>query len=226
MMKYRDQISTTKFSRFAALSSCAWLLIICIASITLFYYHFELNFKTKFTQINSYLVIYQQRGLISIVSAIIIALFLLTIYVRIFSFKTHPFTKFLCALIPTLFIASLTLLILNLYWVVIELNIPLSKGIFTLQKYFKSLSIELVNQAIATLPYQSNSLKIPFYSMLYSYFIMFTMIIIIPLEFRPKMRSVWQKINVPFIILFIIAFAYSVYALSFHYIFNNPFNFL
>lgn len=222
-MKYRSPKSTKKFSRFIALSLCAWLLLGCIAALIGFYYHFELNFKTNFTQINSYLIIYQQRALIFYSTLAVIALFLLIIYIRIFSLNTHQWPKIILALIPTIFAASLAILIFNIDRVVVDMNIPLNKGIFALRKYLQSFSIESLNQAITSLPYQLNSIKFPLYSAIYSYLLMFTIMILIPMRLNLNFSTLWRKLNACLTILFILAFSYSAYHLINNFLINDPF---
>ena len=223
MVKYRDQKSKTKFSRFLALSLCAWLLIAMIACATLFYYQYKLNFKTGFTQISSYFTLYQQRELILIATVIFIALFLLIIYIRIFALKIHTFFKLLFLLIPSLFIAALSLLSFNIYLIIVELNIPLGQGIFAFKKYLQNFSWDQVLQAITTLPYQLYSIEIPLYGVIYSYLAMFTLIIFSPLQIRFSANSIWRKINVLLIFSFVILFGISAYYLIINFIINDPF---
>ncbi len=223
MVKYRDQKSKTKFSRFLALSLCAWLMIIGVVATTLFYFQYKLNFKTSFTQVSSYLTIYQQRELIFIASTIFIALFLLIIYIRIFAFKYHILSRLLLALIPTIFLTALLLLSFNTHLVLTELNIPFGQGLFTFKKYLQTFSIDNILQAITTLPYQLNSIKIPLYIMIYSYITMFTMIIILPIQIYISNQSLWQKFNALLILGFVILFSISAYYIIIHFIINDPF---
>ena len=223
MVKYRDQKSKTKFSRFLALSLCAWLIIAIIAGAALFYYQYKLNFKTGFTQISSYFTLYQQRELILITTAIFIALFLLIIYIRIFALKIHIFFKLLFLLIPSLFIAALSLLSFNIYLILLELNIPLGQGIFAFKKYLQNFSWAQVTQAITTLPYQLYSIEIPLYGVIYSYLAMFTLIIFSPLQISFSANSIWKKFNALLAFSFVILFGISAYYLIINFIINDPF---
>ncbi len=223
MVKYRDQKSKTKFSRFLALSLCAWLIISMIACITLFYFQYKLNFKTSFTQINSYFTVYQQRELILLSIAIFIALFLLIIYIRIFAFKIHIFLKLSLLLIPSVFIAASTLLIFNIYLVLLELNIPFGQGVFAFKKYLQNFSWDQVIQSITTLPYQLYSIEVPLYSVIYSYLAMFALIIFTPLQLRFSANSVWKKLNALLALSFVILFGISAYHLIINFIINDPF---
>lgn len=223
MVKYRDQKSKTKFSRFLALSLCAWLIIAMIACAALFYYQYKLNFKTSFTQINSYFTIYQQREFILLTIAIFIALFLLIIYIRIFAFKIHIFLKLLFLLIPSLFITALALLSFNIYLILLELNIPFGQGVFALKKYLTNFSSDLIIQAIKTLPYQLYSIKIPLYGVIYSYLAMLLFIILIPLQLSWTINSLWKKLNYILTLMFIMLFIISTYYLTTHFIITDPF---
>lgn len=223
MVKYRDQQSKTKFSRYQALSLCAWLTITMIASVAVFYYQYKLNFKTSFTQISSYFTIYQQRVLIFLTASIFIALFLLIIYVRIFAFKIHILVKLFLALIPSTFIAALSLLSFNIYLILLELNIPFGQGIFTFKKYLQTFSWDQVIQAITTLPYQLYSLEIPLYGVIYSYLAMFALIILSPLQISFSANSIWKKFNTVLAFSFIILFSISAYYLVIHFIIDDPF---
>lgn len=223
MVKYRDQQSKTKFSRYQALSLCAWLIITMIASVAVFYYQYKLNFKTSFTQISSYFTIYQQRALIFLTASIFIALFLLIIYVRIFALKIHILLKLFLALIPSTFIAALSLLSFNIYLILLELNIPFGQGIFTFKKYLQTFSWDQVIQAITTLPYQLYSLEIPLYGVIYSYLAMFALIILSPLQISFSANSIWKKFNALLAFSFIILFSISAYYLVIHFIIDDPF---
>lgn len=223
MVNYRDQKSNKKFSRFLALSLCAWLTITSIASAILFYFQYKLNFKTSFTQVSSYLTLYQQRALILIATSIFIALFLLIIYRRIFAFKCHLFIRTILAVIPTAFIAALSLLSFNIYLILLELNIPFGQGLFTLRKYLQNFSTDLVLQAITTLPYQLNSIKTPLYIVIYSYLSMFTSMIFLPLQISFSANSIWKKFNALLILSFVILLGISAYYLIIHFIINDPF---
>lgn len=223
MVKSRDQKSTTKFSRFLALSLCAWLTITSIAAASLFYFQYKLNFKTSFTQVSSYLTLYQQRELILITTSIFIALFLLIIYRRIFALKSHLFIKILLVLIPTAFIAALSLLSFNIYLILLELNIPFGQGLFTFRKYLQNFSIDLVLQAITTLPYQLDSITTPLYIVIYSYLSMFTLMIFSPLQISFSANSIWKKFNALLVFSFVILLGISAYYLIIHFILNDPF---
>jgi hypothetical protein len=223
MVKYRDQKSKTKFSRFLALSLCAWLIIAMIACAALFYYQYKLNFKTSFTQINSYFTIYQQRELILLTIAIFIALFLLIIYIRIFAFKIHILLKLFLLLIPSIFIAALALLNFNIYLILLELNIPLGQGIFAFKKYLQNFSCDQVTQAITTLPYQLYSIEIPLYGVIYSYLVMFILVIFSPLQISFSANSLWKKFNTLLALSFVILFGISAYYLIINFIINDPF---
>lgn len=223
MVKYRDQKSKTKFSRYLALSLCAWLIIAMIACTIIFYYQYKLNFKTSFTQISSYFTIYQQRELIFLTASIFIALFLLIIYIRIFALKIHILLKLILALIPSTFIAALTLLSFNIYLILLELNIPFGQGIFAFKKYLQTFSWDQVIKAITTLPYQLYSLEIPLYGVIYSYLAMFALIIFSPLQFSFSANSIWKKCNTVLAFSFVILFSISAYYLVIHFIINDPF---
>lgn len=223
MVKYRDQKSKTKFSRYLALSLCAWLIIAMIACVTVFYYQYKLNFKTSFTQISSYFTIYQQRELIFLTASIFIVLFLLIIYIRIFALKMHILLKLFLALIPSTFIAALSLLSFNIYLILLELNIPFGQGIFAFKKYLQTFSWDQVLQAITTLPYQLYSLEIPLYGVIYSYLSMFALIILSPLQISFSADSIWKKFNTVLAFSFVILFSISAYYLVIHFIINDPF---
>ena len=248
MVKYRDQKSKTKFSRYLALSLCAWLIITMIACVTVFYYQYKLNFKTSFTQISSYFTIYQQRELIFLTASIFIALFLLIIYIRIFALKTHILLKLflvlmslilavldfllnhlmlllklILALIPSTFIAALSLLSFNIYLILLELNIPFGQGVFAFKKYLQTFSWDQVIKAITTLPYQLYSLEIPLYGVIYSYLAMFALIILSPLQISFSANSIWKKFNTVLAFSFVILFSISAYYLVIHFIINDPF---
>ena len=223
MVKYRDQKSKTKFSRYLALSLCAWLIITMIACVTVFYYQYKLNFKTSFTQISSYFTIYQQRELIFLTASIFIALFLLIIYIRIFALKIHILLKLFLVLIPSTFIAALALLSFNIYLILLELNIPFGRGIFAFKKYLQTFSWDQVLQAITTLPYQLYSLEIPLYGVIYSYLAMFALIIFSPLQISFSANSIWKKFNTVLAFSFVILFSISAYYLVIHFIINDPF---
>ncbi|WP_077926895.1 hypothetical protein [Wohlfahrtiimonas populi] len=223
MVKYRDQKSKTKFSRFLALSLCAWLIIAMIACAALFYYQYKLNFKTSFTQVNSYFTIYQQRELILLTIAIFIALFVLIIYIRIFAFKMHLFLKLFLLLIPSIFIAALALLSFNIYLILLELNIPLGQGIFAFKKYLQNFSWDQVTQAITALPYQLYSIEIPLYGVIYSYLAMFILVIFSPLQISFSANSLWKKFNTLLALSFVILFGTSAYYLIINFIINDPF---
>lgn len=223
MVKYRDPKSITIFSRFLALSLCAWITIGSIAASTFFYFHHKLNFKTSFTQLSSYLTLYQQREFIFISTIIVVALFLLIIYTRLLALKCHTFIKILLVLMPTTFIIALCLLSFNLYMVISELNIPLGRGLLTLKKYLQNFSIDIVWQALTTLPYQLNSIKIPLYGVIYSYLAMFTVIIITPPSFHFAYHSWWKKLQALLIILFLMLYGISAYYLIVNFIIHDPF---
>lgn len=223
MVKYRDQKSKTKFSRYLALSLCAWLIIAMITCAVVFYYQYKLNFKTSFTQISSYFTIYQQRELIFLTASIFIALFLLIIYIRIFALKTHILLKLFLALIPSTFIAALSLLSFNIYLILLELNIPFGQGIFAFKKYLQTFSWDQVIKAITTLPYQLYSLEIPLYGVIYSYLAMFALIIFSPLQISFSANSIWKKCNTVLAFSFVILFSISAYYLVIHFIIDDPF---
>lgn len=223
MKRHREHKSKNTFSRFATLSVLSWLLITLILCAAFFYYYFELNFKTNFTTINSYLVIFQKRELILYSASAFSALTLLTVYIRIFAFRTFTTIKFVLSLIPTLFLVSLLILSYNIYSVIITLNIPFHEGIFALKRYLESFSTQNILIAINSLPYQLNSIKIPLYGLIYSYIAMISIIIIFPLQLSLKIQSVWKILNIILCILFISLFAYSVYYLTQHFILNDPF---
>lgn len=223
MTKYRDHKSNNNFSRFTALSMCSWILIALIIFISFFYDHFELNFKTKFTTINSYLVIFQQRNTIFYGVSAFIALFLVTIILRILSFKTYIIFKFPLLLIPIVFLTSLIWLKFNLYLLILELNIPVNDGIFALKRYIQNFSINLILHSLTTLPNQLNSIKIPLYGVIYSYLAMFSLIIFIPLCINFKTSSLWQRLNVFLSLLFVIVFILSVYYLIINFVMHDPF---
>ena len=223
MVKYRDQKSKTKFSRYLALSLCAWLIIAMIACVIVFYYQYKLNFKTSFTQISSYFTIYQQRELIFLTASIFIALFLLIIYIRIFALKIHILLKLFLALIPSTFISTLALLSFNVYLILLELNIPFGQGVFAFKKYLQTFSWDQVIQAITTLPYQLYSLEIPLYGAIYSYLAMFALIIFSPLQISFSANSIWKKFNTVLAFCFVILFSISAYYLVIHFIMNDPF---
>lgn len=222
MVKYRDQKSKTKFSRFLALSLCAWLIIAVITCATLFYFQYKLNFKTGFTQISSYFTIYQQRELILLATAMFIALFLLIIYIRIFALKIHIFFKLFLALIPSVFITALSLLSLNIYLILLNINIPFGQGIFAFKKYLQNFSWDQITQAITALPYQIYSIEMPLYAVIYSYLAMFALIIFTPLQISFSANSAWKKFNGLLILSFVILFGISAYYLI-NFIINDPF---
>ena len=223
MKRHREHKSNNTFSRFTTLSTLSWLLITFISFIVFFYYYFELNFKTNFTTLNSYLVIFQKRELILYSSATFIALTLITIYIRIFAFRIFTPIKFILLLIPTAFLISLVILSYNIYSVIFALNIPFHEGLFALKRYLENFSTHNILTAVHSLPYQLDSIKIPLYGLIYSYLAMFTLIIVIPLQLSLKAQSAWKILNIILSVLFILLFAYSVYYLTQQFIMTDPF---
>ncbi len=223
MKRHRGHKSNNKFSRLMTLSVLSWLLIALILSAAFFYYYFELNFKTNFTTINSYLVIFQKRELILYSLVTFLALTLLTIYIRIFSFHIVTAIKYLLLLIPTLFLISLVILSYNIYSVILTLNIPFNEGLFALKRYLENFSSQNILLAINSLPYQLNSIKIPLYGLIYSYISMLTLVIVVPVQFSLKVHSAWKILNIILSIIFVLLFAYSAYYLMQQFILNDPF---
>lgn len=224
MVKYRDQKQKKdKFSRFATLSLFGWLCIVITSCIVLFYYHYGLNFKTSFTQANSYLILYQQRSLILIGSAIFIALFLLIIYIRLSALRFHSILKLPLYFIPIIFLASLIWLSFSIYTVVQAMDIPLGKGIFLIKAYLQSFTIDLIWINIQGLPYQLNSIKYPFYGLLYSYFAMFSVMILLPFHWAFKAHTIWRKFNLFIVFIFLALFFTSAYYLTNIFILHDPF---
>lgn len=224
MVKYRSQKPHSQFfSRFTAFTLLSWLLIAFIISIGYFYYHYSLNFKTQFTQINSSLTIYQQREYLIISSALFLGLTWLTVFVRLCSVKTNLGIKIFFILIPIIFLLSISWLGWSLYSIYITLNIPFGKGVFAIKKYLQSFSIDMILAALSNLPYQLNSIKIPTYGAIFSYILMFLVMILSPFKFQLNLRSIWRKLNAPLILLYIALLFISIYYLVEFFILQDPF---
>lgn len=223
MANSRDQKLPINFSRFMTLSICGWTLIALSLCSTFLYYHLELNFKTNFAQITSYLSLYQNRILLFSVAIIFTTIFLMTICARLASFKTHILIKLPLFILPIIFIGSASWLIHSLYFIALELNLPFGQGVLAIRKYIQNFSIDWLITAVLKLPYQLDSIKIPFYGVIYSYLTMFIIVITVPIKIKFKLKSIWRSFNFIILLIFLIAFSVSLYYITLHCIISDPF---
>lgn len=223
MVKALDKKSTSRFSRFMALSICGWVLIFATVACLYFKYKFGISFASELDAIKSYFILYQEKDNLLIGAGITIALLLLTVCIRISAFKTFKLIKFILLLAPLLFTASLLILIFYLHQIIVTLNIPPAKNIYALTIFIQSFSLEALYNAISDLPYQLNTIKYPLYGVIYGYLSMFGIIILFPLMLSRKTQTLWRKLNIIISLLFLGVFCTSVYYLTNNFILHDPF---
>lgn len=222
---FNDTTLSTKntISRFTTLAISGWLCIALTLCGMVIFSYLKLNFKTQFTTLNSYLAIYQHRFLLLSILMGFIILWLILCSFRCSSFHSSKAIKATALIIPITLLISLGWLSHSVYLLVTELNIPFGQGLFALRKYFSTFSQDVLLNAIATLPFQLNSIKIPIYGAIYSYSILCVMISVIPLSINVHLNKLWTILNSPIVVLFLIIIIFSVYYLIRNFIMHDPF---